>query len=254
MNGIIDFHTHPQWDEPFEQMAHILEVGARVGVDRLVVLGGNLGFGFQPNAGQVTQINDLTIRLVKRWPDRLVGFCRLNAGLDDAFLGREVDRCVRDEVLRGLKLVVWPNARSPKLDFVMGKAEELGVPVLHHCWYKTIKKYEGESDPSDIAHLAARFPNVTIIAAHLTAAGLRGVQDILPCPNLYIDTSGSQCFSGVVEYGVSVLGADRILFGSDIPGRDFAVQLGRIYGADISDEDRDKILRRNAERLLQWRT
>ena len=254
MNGIIDFHTHPQWEQPFEQMARALDIGKRVGVEKLVVLGGNLGFSFQPTEDQVRRINDLTLKLVKRWPDQLIGFCRLNAGLDDAFLDREINRCVRDDALQGLKLIVWPNARSPKLDSVMHKAEQLGVPLLHHCWYKTTMKYDGESDPSDVAHLAARFPNVTIIAAHLTAAGLRGVQDIRPYPNLYIDTSGSQCFSGIVEYAVSVLGPDRILFGSDIPGRDYAVQLGRIYGAAITETDRDKILHGNAERLLGLQT
>jgi len=76
------------------------------------------------------------------------------------------------------------------------------------------------------------------------------VQDIRPFPNLYIDTSGSQCSSGIVEYALSVLGADRILYGSDIPGRDFSVQLGRIYGARMSDVDRAKVLYGNAERLL----
>jgi predicted TIM-barrel fold metal-dependent hydrolase len=91
---------------------------------------------------------------------------------------------------------------------------------------------------------------VTIIVAHLSAAGYRGIQDIRPYPNLLIDTSGSQCFSGIVEYAVSVLGAERILFGSDVPGRDFAVQLGRVYGAKISEADQEKILYGNAERLL----
>lgn len=248
--SIIDIHTHPQWDQPFEQMARTIELAQDLGIDRQVVLGGNLGFGYQPTPDQVTQINDLTLRLVERWPEELIGFARLNAGLDDAFLDREIDRCIRNGPLQGIKLAVWPNARSPELDGVMCRAEELGVPVLHHCWYKTTCKYEGESDYTDLAHLAARFPNVTIIAAHLSAAGMRGVQDIRPFPNLYIDTSGSQCFSGIVEYALAVLGADRILYGSDISGRDFSVQLGRIYGARMSDADRAKILHGNAERLL----
>jgi uncharacterized protein len=249
-HGIIDIHTHPQWDEPFEQMARTLELARGLGIVRQVVLGGNLGFGYQPTADQVTQINDLTLRLVERWPDELIGFARLNAGLDDSVVDGEIDRCVKSGPLQGIKLAVWPNARSPELDGVMHRAEELGVPVLHHCWYKTTCKYEGESDYTDLAHLAARFPNVTIIAAHLTAAGMRGVQDIRPFPNLYIDTSGSQCSSGIVEYALSVLGEDRILYGSDIPGRDFSVQLGRIYGARMTPDQREKLLLRNAERLL----
>ena len=68
---IIDIHTHPQWDDPIPQMTRILSVADRAGVGRLVVLGGNLGFGYQPTPAQVTEINDLTMRLVERWPDRL---------------------------------------------------------------------------------------------------------------------------------------------------------------------------------------
>ncbi|HJN15929.1 MAG TPA: amidohydrolase family protein [Armatimonadota bacterium] len=249
-NRIVDVHTHPQWEQPFEQMAHVLRLADKVGIGRIVVLGGNLGFGYQPIAEQVMAINDLTMRLVDRWPGRLIGFCRLNAGLDDAVVEREVERCIRDGNLRGIKLAVWPNARSAELDATMHLAQAMGLPVLHHCWYKTTCKYEGESDPTDMAHLAARFPEVRIVVAHLTAAGMRGVQDIRPYPNLAIDTSGSQCFSGIVEYAVSVLGADRILFGSDIPGRGFSAQLGRIYGASIGEADKAKVLYGNAERLL----
>jgi predicted TIM-barrel fold metal-dependent hydrolase len=249
MERIVDIHTHPQWERPVEQMAHILDRASRVGTGRIVVLGGNLGFGYQPTADQVTRINDVTALLLERWPERLIAFCRLNPGLPEDVVVRELERCMA-RGFRGIKLAVWPNARSPKVDCVMEFARERSLPVLHHCWYKTTCKYEGESDPSDMAHLAARFPDVTIIVAHLSAAGYRGIQDIRPYPNLLIDTSGSQCFSGIVEYAVSVLGAERILFGSDVPGRDFAVQLGRVYGAKISEADQEKILYGNAERLL----
>ena len=247
---IIDFHTHPQWHDPMAEMAEMLRLADTVGIEKIVVLGGNLGFGYQPNEEQVCAINDVTIRLLRRWPERLIAFCRLNAGHAPAFLDEEITRCVCEAGFRGIKLAVWPNARNGALDPVMRQAAALRIPVLHHCWYKTVQKYEGESDPTDLAHLAARFPDVPIIVAHLTAIGCRGVEDIRPYPNLYVDTSGSQAFAGILEYALPRLGADRILFGSDAPGRDFAVQLGRIYGAEMSDADRGKILRGNAKRLL----
>ena len=248
--GTIDIHTHPQWHDPINEMAEMLRMADAVGIEKIVVLGGNLGFGYQPSETQVRQINDLTIELARTWPERLVAFCRLNAGHAPTFLDEEITRCVCEAGFRGIKLAVWPNARSPALDPVMRKAAELQVPVLHHCWYKTVQKYEGESDPTDMADLAVRFPDVPVIVAHLTAIGFRGVEDIRPYPNLYVDTSGSQAFSGILEYSLSRLGPDRILFGSDAPGRDFAVQLGRVYGARMSDDDRNKVLRGNAVRLL----
>jgi predicted TIM-barrel fold metal-dependent hydrolase len=122
--------------------------------------------------------------------------------------------------------------------------------VLCHCWYKTVQHYEGESTPADIADLAGRFPDVTLIAAHLTPAGVRGVLDLEAHANICVDTSGAQPFAGVIEYAVSRLGARRILYGSDVPGRDFSAQLGRIYGARIGEAERDLVLSGNARRVL----
>lgn len=248
--GFVDIHTHPHWVDPFEGMRDMLRLANSVGVEKLVVLGGNLGFGYRPTGSQVIEINDLTIRLLRRWPKELIGFCRLNPGLPQTVVLREIDRCFATGLFKGIKLAVWPNARSAELDPVMRKAGELGAVVLHHCWYKTVQKYEGESDPTDIADLAARFPNVSIIMAHLSACGCRGMLDIKPFRNVYIDTSGSPAIAGMVEYGVKLLGAERLLFGSDAFGRDIPVQLGRILGAGITETQQRMILRDNATKLL----
>ena len=42
-----------------------------------------------------------------------------------------------------------------------------------------------------------------------------------------------------------------MIYGSDYIGRDYAVQLARVLGAEITDEDREKILWRNAAKLLK---
>ena len=45
-------------------------------------------------------------------------------------------------------------------------------------------------------------------------------------------------------------GADRVLFGSDVPLMDPRSQLGKIITADITDEDKRLVLGGNARRLL----
>ena len=47
--------------------------------------------------------------------------------------------------------------------------------------------------------------------AHLTGCGCRGVLDVKPFKNVYIDTSGSPAMAGMVEYGARALGAERRL-------------------------------------------
>ena len=125
-----------------------------------------------------------------------------------------------------------------------------GIPVLIHCWYKTVQKYKDESDPFNIVNLAIKYPELKIIMAHLTGCGYRGIQDIQKYPNIYLDTSGSQPEDGFMQYGLDLLGAHRLLFGSDFPGRDPATQLGRIYSVDMSEEDRNLILGGNAVELF----
>jgi predicted TIM-barrel fold metal-dependent hydrolase len=81
-------------------------------------------------------------------------------------------------------------------------------------------------------------------------ARLDPILDIRPYPNVVVDTSGSQPMGEMIEYAVRTIGADRIVYGSDVPGRDFSAQLGRVWGARLGDADRHRILHRNAERLL----
>ncbi len=72
------------------------------------------------------------------------------------------------------------------------------------------------------------------------------MQDIKHCPNVFVDTSGSQPEDGYLEYALKTLGADRILFGSDYPIRDIATQLGRIDSVEMCKRDREKVLSENA--------
>lgn len=243
---IIDIHAHiPAKNR--KKVEKILTEARRFGISRICNLG-EWPLGATP--GQIVSANNHTMRLVRWRPDVFIGFCFLNPNHETSFLLKEITRCVERGNLKGVKLEVETNARSKRLDPIMEACARLNVPLLQHAWYKTVGKVLDESTPADIAALAGRHPNTTIIMAHLTADGMRGVLDIQPYPNAYIDTSGSQPFSGIVEYAVEKLGVERILYGSDITGRDFSCQLGRIYGAKISRRDRDLILGLNAKKLL----
>ena len=244
---IIDIHAHIPAKNRGE-VEKILAEARRFGISRICNLG---DWPLNAKPDQIVSANNHTMRLVRWRPDVFVGFCFLNPNHEKSFLLKEITRCVERGNLKGVKLEVETNARSKRLDPITEACARLNIPVLHHAWYKTVGKVLDESSPADIANLAGRHPNTKIIMAHLTAVGMRGVLDIQPYPNVYVDTSGSQPVSGIVEYAVEKLGAERILYGSDITGRDFSCQLGRIYGAKISRHDRDLILGLNAKKLLR---
>lgn len=251
--GIIDIHTHfaTGGDTPSdEELATMRRLANRHGIARIVELF-NFGPGARPSIAEVRTCNTCALRAMERMPDFVTGFCYLNPEHNAAFLRDETQRCIADGGMRGIKLWVAVKATDKRLDPVMERAAELDVPVLHHAWYKAAGQGEFESTPAEIADLARRHPRVTIVMAHLTGDGLRGVHDILDCPNVLIDTSGGQPEAHLVAYAVKRLGASRVIYGSDWPIRDFGTQVGRVAGAEISDADKALIFRGNAERILK---
>ena len=55
---------------------------------------------------------------------------------------------------------------------------------------------------------------------------------------------------GVIERLVAEAGADRVVFGSDVPLMDPRPQLGKIITAEISDDEKRLVLGENAKQLL----
>ncbi len=250
---IIDVHTHPilRDDRRGRAGAEQLMARARVhGIRHLVVLGDVLAFGRSPTTAQIRLINDETHDLMRRHPGFVTGFCHLNPTLGARAVRAEVARGVA-RGFRGLKLEIANNAADAVMCPLMEEARRHKLVVLQHAWSMTkIGERAFHTDPEDVATLARRFPDVRIIMAHLTGCGVRGVQAVKACPNVVVDTSGAAPETGIVEYAVEELGADRILYGSDAPIRDFGVAIARITGSRLDPRTQRKILHDNAAALL----
>lgn len=251
---IIDIHTHPVFGKrPNRRHVDCFAAYGRAhGVVRAVVLGDVLRFGRLPNTKQIAAINDDTSMVVRWRPDYYTGFCYLNPTLGERAVEREVERCVGGYGFRGIKLEVANNATAACMKPVMRAAECWGVPVLQHSWSMThIRQRRYHSDPADTALLARRFPNVQVIMAHLTGCGYRGVLEAKGIDNLVVDTSGGYPESGLVQYAIEHLGADHIVYGSDLPIRESCVTLGNILDTPMSKSERRMILFENACRILK---
>lgn len=257
MGPIIDIHVHDclgrAVGSPRRRLERLLALAGRAGIERLCLLGNVSRFGRDPTPHQVRTINDETMAAVRRHPDRLSGLCYLNPRHGGRFCRTEIQRCVAAGPLAGVKLWVAVRARDRRLDPILRRSAELGAFVLCHAWYKTVGGSAGESDPSDVADLARRHPGAAIVMAHVVGAGVRGVRDVAGCPNVLVDTSGSQPVDGIVDCAVARLGAERVVYGSDHPVRDFACQLGKVLGARLTRRQRELVLGGNAARLLGLR-
>ena len=250
----IDVHVHLRTPGPVpssEEIGRCRALAAAQGITRVHLLGNLISVGgYEPAPAHIRTVNDNTLAAMALAPDFVFGLCYLNPAHGAAFCAQEIDRCVVRGGMIGIKLWVAVLARDPALDPILERATALGVPVLHHAWYKTVGHVAHESDPGDIADLAKRHPHANIIMAHLGGGLWRGVQAIAGHENVFLDTSGAQPEAGLVEYAVRALGAHRVLYGSDWPLRDFAAQTARILGADLSDRERALIFGENARRIF----
>jgi predicted TIM-barrel fold metal-dependent hydrolase len=251
----IDLHTHPVFMGDGVATTALDGFVARAraqGIVRMVVLGDVLVHGPRPNASQVASINDTTYRVTRAHPDFFIPFCCLNPLLGARSLTMELERCVGGRGFRGIKLEISNNARDACMTPLMHAAAAWDIPVLQHSWSQTnIRQRSFHSDPADTALLARRFPNVQVIMAHLTGCGFRGVLEAKGISNLVVDTSGGMPEDNLIEYAVEHLGADHVVYGSDLPIRETATTMGRILGARIGDAAKRQILYENAHRILK---
>ena len=249
---IWDVHTHlagVPGTTPEEKLEHLLEYADRMGIARLCVFMG-MKWSHDPSPEDMRQQNDDVLRAVKRFPGRAFGFVYLNPNHTQASLD-ELNRCVRDGPMVGVKLWVALHCNDPKLDPIIARAAELKAPVTQHTWIKITGNLPGESTPMDLAELAARHPTATLICAHCGGDWERGLRAIRPHPNIFADINGGDPTAGFTEMAVRELGAGRVLYGSDAGGRSFASQLAKVFGAEVPDAAKQLIFSENLKRLLR---
>src|SRR5207249_4564022 len=99
----------------------------------------------------------------------------------------------------GVKLWIARRCREAGIDPIAGRATELKAPVLQHTWFKADGNYPGESTPLDLAELAKRHPQASLICGHSGGDWALGLRAIRACPNVVTETSGSDPTTGFVE-------------------------------------------------------
>ena len=207
--------------------------------------------------------NDFVAGIVKRHPKRFAFFASVDPWKPTAV--QELERAVTELGARGAKF--HPSMQdfypSDERHFKLWeKASELKIPCLFHTGTSGIGAGQpgGQGiklDPARPIHLdivAARFPELPIIAAHfgwpwhteLIAMALHKT-------NIYIELSGWSPRYYPEELVREIGGRlqERTLFGSDYPFLKPARVLEEIEALKLKPEATVKILRENAARLLK---
>lgn len=232
-----------------ERMARLMAIAERMGIERQCVCMG-LNFHYDPNPDDLRKQNDECLEALAHHHDRALGLVYLNPKHTEASLA-ELERCVAQGPMVGVKLWVAVRCSSRLLDPLVERAAELHAPILQHTWYKTTGNLPGESTSADLAELAARHPKAQFVCGHSGGDWQLGLQTMRHSPNVVVETGGFDPTTGCVEMAVRELGVERVIFGSDVPGRSYASQLAKVRGAEIEEFERRMILRDNLRRLLR---
>jgi len=206
------------------------------------------------------ETNDYILESIARYPKRLIGFCAVNSLVDDTSL-EEIERCVRG----GIKGVGELRPDTPALDYTkkniikpftdMVKKHQL--VVLTHASDPVGHVYPGKgaATPAVLEKFISHFADSPVVCAHW-GGGLPfytlmpEVQQALE--NVYYDTAISPfLYRPDIYLQISqLIGADRILFGTDFPVIAQSRILDEIKASGLPEEKMEEILCSNARRLL----
>jgi predicted TIM-barrel fold metal-dependent hydrolase len=247
------------YERPTAKLATAEDVVAAMavsGVDRTVIM----GFPWR-DGGLCAAHNEYLIDAVRRAPDHLIGFAAVQP-LDGAGAARELERCLQAGLLGCGEL--GPDGQGFDLadPAHLGPIAEVliaaGRPLLVHSSEPVGHLYGGKGTvyPPKLLAAAQAFPALTIICAHW--GGGLPFYELMPevaaaLRNVYYDTAASTYLYDfrIFALGVRLVGAGRILWGTDYPllGQTRFLERVRAVGLDPADEA--AILGGNAARLLR---
>ena len=276
---IIDFHTHvfpPDvkknrnkyverdpcfailYSDPKAKIATAEELIAgmdEAGVDISVIL--NIGWTTHELC---VETNDYIIDAVSRYPQRLVGFGAVQPNSPEA-AAAEVERCAKAGI-RGVgemrpDIQLFDLGDEMAMEPLVEVLKAHNLILLIHSSEPLGHDYPGKGTifPDMLYPFITSFPDLTVVCAHW--GGGLPFYALMPevkkaIGNVYFDSAASpflytpEVYSRVIE----LVGADKVLFGSDYPLLAQRRLLDEIEALDMPEETKTMVLAGNALRLL----
>lgn len=245
---IIDSHVHILHAEETHLTA-LLRDADRWGIDRLCISSLSRVWTPKPDEAALEEAAQDVLAACERHPDRFIGFTYVSAEHVNKSL-ELMERCVANGPCRFLKLWISQFATDARLTPLYERAIELNAPVMMHTWTKATGNLENESTLHHAVEVSRRFPRLRLWAAHYGGRWEEAGRIAAASPTLCLDLSGGEPEAGILDTLLKRLPAERIFYGSDAPGRTFAVQISKVYGATLLPRQKELILGENIQRWL----
>lgn len=180
--------------------------------------------------------------------NRLKGYVTINANYVEESKA-VVEKYITKHGFVGVKIHQIGSGQpidSPNTLEILTVVSKLRVPILVHTYGKG-----GIEDPAHVLNVVDHYPNLPIILAHMGGDNWRGgIEVAAKKDSLYVDPcSCTQPHVDKIKEAVNQLGAQRILFGTDMPLIHPSWGLGMIESADITPREREMILSENAKQI-----
>ncbi len=225
------------------------------GVDISVIL--NIGWTTHELC---VETNDYIIDSVSRYPQRLVGFCAVQPQSPKAAVA-EIERCAQAGI-RGVgemrpDIQLFDLGDELVMEPIVEVLRKHQLVLLLHASEPVGHDYPGKGGitPDILYPFIASFPDLTLVCAHW--GGGLPFYALMPevkkaISNVYFDTAASPFLYTPEVYNqvIQLVGADKILFGSDYPLVAQRRLLEEIKALDLAEETKNLILSGNALRLL----
>ena len=263
---IIDFHTHcfpdalaPKalgWLSDKAGFAPTTDGTVKGSIQKLRETGVDIGVvcSIATNAHQLPKVNGFAIDI----NDLNNSLIALGTAHPESEVREEELKRLVDHDFKGIK--IHPEYMpyyidSPEWDKVFSLCEEMGLFVMAHTGFDFISPDRIAATPERIAKILDRHPRLTFVAAHLGSNRMWEEVRHTLCgrENLYFDTAILARYGADPTLTKEIIlahGADKILFGSDMPWSDPKRELDFIRSLGLNKDDEAAILGGNAERLL----
>ena len=190
------------------------------------------------------------VNAIRLYPTRLIGVYMINPWIGEADL-EAAEHAIAEQGFRGMKLHPQGNAfhaDNKVVDPVLKLARKLKVPVMFHASFGL------GTEPSRVAKVAARFPDVNIIMYHPGIGEFykEAIQAAQGHANIYLDTAHAE--PAALRAFLDQVPPKQIIYGCDAPWGKWASKFNLVREAtQAKPEVQRLVMGENMARVLGLR-